>query len=259
MREEEYRAMFELEEHMWWYEGMRAITASMLDERTSMLRNARLLDVGCGTGFSMRWLRQRFNPSGVFGVDVSGHAAEFWRARGLDTVAMAGAADLPFAAREFELVTCLDVIYQLDRQAAGNALTEMNRVLKPGGLLFLREPAYDWLRGSHDVAVATRHRYTLTELTGLLLSRGFAIRRETYANTLLFPAAAAHRLFSKRGNSSDVREQSGFINRAFGAALKLEAQLLRRVSFPFGLSNIVLAEKTEPVTHSAPTKHLDAF
>ena len=30
MRDEEYRAMFELEERLWWYEGMRAVTASLL-------------------------------------------------------------------------------------------------------------------------------------------------------------------------------------------------------------------------------------
>lgn len=244
MREEEYRAMFELEERLWWYEGMRAVTASMLDGWAAALRNRRLLDVGCGTGFSMTWLRERFNSSGAFGVDLSEHAAEFWRERGLDTIAIAGAAALPFASHEFDLVTCFDVIYQLDAQGAGTSLTEMNRVLKRGGLLFIREPAYDWLRGSHDLAVSTRHRYTLGELTGLLVERGFVIRRESYANTLLFPAAMAHRWLSKGGGASDVRETSDFVNRALGAALKLEARLLKRMSFPFGLSNIVLAEKS---------------
>jgi len=244
MREEEYRAMFELEERLWWYDGMRAVTASILGESTAALENRRLLDVGCGTGFSMMWLRARFNATAAFGVDVSEHAVEFWRSRGLDTIAIGAADALPFPENEFDLVTCFDVVYQLEAQAAGQALAEMNRVLKPGGLLFIREPAYDWLRGSHDVAVATRHRYTRGELRGLLESHGFAIRRASYANTLLFPAAAAHRLLSKGGDSSDVREASNFMNRTLGAALKLEARLLKRVSFPFGLSVIALAEKS---------------
>ncbi|HYV05961.1 MAG TPA: class I SAM-dependent methyltransferase, partial [Blastocatellia bacterium] len=86
MREEEYRAMFDVEERLWWYEGMRAITATILDHLKPQLNGGRLLDVGCGTGFSMKWLRERFNSSAAFGVDVSEHATEFWRKTGLDTV-----------------------------------------------------------------------------------------------------------------------------------------------------------------------------
>lgn len=236
--------MFELEERLWWYDGMRDVTASMLGDSLRSLQNIRLLDVGCGTGFSMIWLRERFGTDGEFGVDSSEHAAEFWRKRGLKTIAIAGAAALPFPDDEFDLVTCFDVVYQLEAQAAAQALAEMSRVLKRGGLLFIREPAYDWVRGSHDVAVATRHRYTLGELRRLLEARGFAIRRASYANTLLFPAAAAHRFLSRSGDSSDVRKASDFMNRALGATLKLEARLLKRMSFPFGLSVVALARKS---------------
>ncbi|HWO02656.1 MAG TPA: class I SAM-dependent methyltransferase [Blastocatellia bacterium] len=244
MREEEYRAMFEVEERLWWYEGMRAITSSMLDDSAAALRNGRMLDVGCGTGFSMMWLRRQFESNGAFGVDVSEHAIEFWRKRGLDTATVARAGALPFSANEFDLVTCFDVVYQLEAPAAREAIAEMNRVLRQGGLLLIREPAYDWLRGSHDVAVATRHRYTRSELRRLLESSGFAIRRSSYANTLLFPAAVAHRLLSKGGDESDVHDVSGLMNKTLGAALKLEARFLAHTSFPFGLSVIALAEKS---------------
>lgn len=243
MREDEYRAMFDVEERMWWYEGMRAVTASMLGESMLFLDNCRLLDVGCGTGFSMIWLRERFNSSASFGVDVSEHAAAFWRKRGLDTIAISGAGALPFPANEFDLVTCFDVVYQLEPEAVRGALSEMNRVLKRGGLLFIREPAYDWLRGSHDIAVATCHRYTRGELRRLLESSGFVVRRASYANTLLFPAAVVHRVLSKGGDGSDVHNVSGLMNKTLGAALKFEARLLKRVSFPFGLSVIALAQK----------------
>ncbi len=237
--------MFELEERLWWYEGMRSITASLLDPSLEKRENQRLLDVGCGTGYSMGWLRERFKFREAYGVDLSPHASVFWKARGLDRVALASADRLPFGDAKFDLVTCFDVIYQLNDERASAAVSEMYRTLRPGGLMFIREPAYHWMRGAHDVAVGTNRRYTLTDLRRLLLAHGFKTKRATYANTLLFWAAAPHRLLSKwrGGAESDVKPVSRPLNAALGAALKLEARLLRRIAFPFGLSVVMLGVK----------------
>src|SRR5918992_7298 len=142
MRDDEYRAMFDLEERLWWYAGMRAVTAAILDRELGRKKKLRLLDVGCGTGFSLVWLRERFDSQEAFGVDVSPHAAALWQLRGLDTVSVASADSLPFVSGEFDLVTCFDVIYQLYPEQARTAIREMRRVLKPDGRLFIREPAY---------------------------------------------------------------------------------------------------------------------
>ena len=245
MRVEEYSAMFELEDRLWWFEGMRAITASILDGELSGGAGLRFLDVGCGTGYSLSWLRDRYRPERAYGVDVSPHAAAFWKLRNVDTVSVASADALPFGPAEFDLLSCFDVIYQLDAARAAKAVTEINRVLKPGGLFFVREPAYEWMRGSHDVAVATRHRYTLSELTALLRSHGFEIKRASYANTFLFGAAAAHRVLSRLRHSeeSDVRPVAGWMNTVFARVLRFEARALRWFALPFGLSAIVLAKK----------------
>jgi len=245
MRDDEYRAMYDLEERLWWYAGMREITASMLDPKLRRHSNPRLLDIGCGTGFSLCWLRERYKSEQAFGVDVSPHAAELWRLRDLNTVAIASATGLPFSASEFDLVTCFDVIYQLDADGARKAVAEAHRVLRSGGLLFIREPAYDWMRGAHDIAVGTRHRYTRGELKRLLASVGFDVSRATYVNTLLFGAAAGHRLLSriKGEESSDVKPVPQLLNTIFESALKLESRLVRRLSFPFGLSVVALAKK----------------
>lgn len=245
MRDDEYRAMFELEQSLWWYQGMREITASQLDENLQKKIGLRMLDVGCGTGYSMSWLRQRFKSHEVFGVDLFYQAAELWRLNDIHTAAIASADALPFAADEFDLVTCFDVIYQLSKEDAAKAAAEFFRVLHKSGTLFIREPAYEWMRGSHDKVVATKHRFTRTRLKDLLISQGFKIKRATYANSLLFPIAMPHRFLSrlKGGDESDVKPVHPLMNKTFATALKFEAQMLRHFSFPFGLSVIILAEK----------------
>ena len=245
MRHEEYRAMFELEDHLWWYRGMRAVTASILDPYLPSRPDLCVLDVGCGTGYSLKWLGERLGTRATFGVDISPHASVFWNEHGLDTATIASAHQIPLASEVFDLVTCFDVIYQLPNADAETAIAEMHRVLKPGGLLFIREPAYDWMRGGHDIAVGTDHRYTLRKLKRLLTTHDFALRRATYANSLLFGAAVPHRLFSKwRGSvESDVKPVAGWLNAGLAAALKFEAYLIARLSFPFGLSVTALAQK----------------
>lgn len=245
MLSSEYRAMYELEDRLWWYEGMRAVTASILEENLASRPGLKVLDVGCGTGYSLRWLKERIGTEEAFGVDASHEAARLWRESRLDCAAVASIVSLPFGSDQFDLVTCFDVVYQLDEEAAFGALSELHRVLRPGGLLFIREPAYQWLRGSHDEAVGTRHRYRLSEMVGLAESSGFLKRRATYANTILFPVAVPHRLLSRvrGGAASDVRPVPGWMNRAFISALWMESRLLKWISLPFGLSVILLAEK----------------
>jgi SAM-dependent methyltransferase len=245
MRDDEYRAMFELEQSLWWYQGMREITASLLSQNLKKKSGLQILDVGCGTGYSMSWLRQRFQSPAVFGVDLFYQAAELWRLNDIHTATIASADALPFAEGEFDLLTCFDVIYQLSKEDAKQAAAEFFRVLKSGGILFIREPAYEWMRGSHDKVVATKHRFTRSRLRDVLVTQGFKIKRATYANSLLFPAAMPHRFLSrlKGGEESDVKPVHPLMNKTFAAALKAEAQMLTRLSFPFGLSVIILAEK----------------
>jgi ubiquinone/menaquinone biosynthesis C-methylase UbiE len=246
MRDDEYRAMFDLEDHLWWYEGMRAVTTSILTPYISE-KPLRILDVGCGTGYSLSWLRRTFDTQNVFGLDVSPNASVFWREHHLNTAAIASASQIPFASNTFDLVTCFDVVYQLAAAEASAVISEVRRVLTPGGLLFIREPAYDWMRAGHDVAVGTHHRYTLGELKRLLVEQGFSVKRATYANTLLFGPAVGHRLVSKvKGDSeSDVKPVARSINSALAAVLKVEARMLAGISFPFGLSAIAVARKNQ--------------
>ena len=236
--------MFEMEEAHWGYVGMRAITASLLNGAGGLEK--RVLDAGCGTGGMLAPLA-RYGRT--VGLDLAGEALTYCRQRSPEALVCRGTVEaLPFADASFDLVTSFEVLYHLRVGDDQQAVREFARVLRPGGLLLLRLPAYDFLRSRHDRAVHTRHRYRAAEVRRKVEAAGLAIERLSYANCLLFPAALAERLGEQvlwRQPSAEVSRGmvGGWLNGLFTRALALEARLLPRGNLPFGLSVVCLARK----------------
>ncbi|CDM64850.1 class I SAM-dependent methyltransferase [Pyrinomonas methylaliphatogenes] len=248
MNSEDYKLLHDLENDFWWFVGMRAITASLLDQIFSPRHNGLILDAGCGTGGNLQWLA-RYRSS-VVGLDLSDDALRFCRESNRNDLIQASVADLPFADETFDLVTSFDVLVQLKEDDAEKAVREMHRVLRGGGVAFVRVAAFEWMRSGHDVALGTQKRYRLDELTRLMERAGFEIARATYANALLLPVAAVRRLILKRiglaDAGSDVKPLCArwqWLNRPLTRVLAAEAHLLRRTDLRFGLSAICIARK----------------
>ncbi|MBI2911374.1 MAG: class I SAM-dependent methyltransferase [Chloroflexi bacterium] len=236
--------MFEMEEAHWWYVGMRAITASLLNGAGGV--GKRVLDAGCGTGGMLAPLA-RYGRT--VGLDMAGEALSYCRQRSQDALVCRGSVEaLPFADASFDLVTSFEVLYHLRVGDDQQAVREFARVLRPGGFLLLRLPAYDSLRSKHDRAVHTRHRYRAPEVRRKVEGAGLAIERLSYANCLLFPAALVERLGEQvlwKQPSAEVSRGivGGWLNGLFTGALALEARFLARGNLPFGLSVVCLARK----------------
>lgn len=236
--------MFRAEDHHWWYSGMRAITMAILDRHVGRGRGLSILDGGCGTGSCMQYLA---NYGQVAGIDLAPEAMGFCRQRGLGRLARASILELPFVDGAFDLVTSFDVMSSCEPALASNAIGEFSRVLRPGGHLLLRLPAYQWLSGRHDELVHTYHRYTRGEIAQQLREYGFEIRLTSYANCFLFPLAAVKRLKDRvlppKQDRSDVSVSGGWTNSLFGWLLRAEAPLVSRIGLPFGLTVVALARK----------------
>jgi SAM-dependent methyltransferase len=253
MKLADYLHLYNLEEELWWFAGMRAITKTLLDPICPPTRDRVVLDGGCGTGGMMSWLQRYAGNGRVAGIDLSPTALKFCGKRGHTMLAQACATKLPFPDSMFDLVTSFDVLEQLPTEGSDEAaLGEMLRVLRPKGVTFVRVPAYEWLKSDHDRALATQHRYSLDELTSKMKRAGFEILRTTYANSLLMPVAALRRLVLKRlglaSQGSDVKPLPAFLrwlNDPLTLALRTEARWLERPhsSLRFGLSAICVAKK----------------
>jgi SAM-dependent methyltransferase len=153
---------------------------------------------------------------------------------------------LPFRAESFDLVTSFDLLY-FEGIDDGIALQETARVLRQGGRLLIRVPAFDWLRGTHDDKVSTAHRYTSKELADKLVRGGFHVEFTSYANMLLFPIALLKR-FSERWRitpqqDSDIAVNVGALSGLLRSCLVLESSWIRHRRFPFGLSVVAVAKK----------------
>jgi SAM-dependent methyltransferase len=133
MQTEDYEYLYQLEENFWWFAGMRAVTAALLDPFLSEERDRVILDAGCGTGGNLAWLRRYVGAGRVVGLDYVNTALRFCQQNGERFLVQASATDLPFADAAFDLVTSFDVLVQIPGASADEqALCEMWRVLKAG-------------------------------------------------------------------------------------------------------------------------------
>jgi SAM-dependent methyltransferase len=248
LEKSEYLVMAAVEDRHWWYGGMRAVAAALLDEVYAGRRDLRILDAGCGTGANLRFL-QRYGQT--TGIDIAPEAVASSSERSPGAVTRSSVLTLPFASSSFDLVTSFEVLYHRAVPDEMPALREAHRVLRPNGRLLIRLPAFELLRGHHDANVHGRRRYTAADVTGLLNRAGFAVERTTYTNSLLMPLALTQRLIERMRPSapdvhSDLTLPPGPINEMFRWALAAEAAWVAGGGrFPAGVSVICRARRVE--------------
>ena len=227
----------------WWFRGRRRVLVDMLrQEQCSSGGSARILDYGCGTGGNT----PAYAAFGaVVGIEPDPGAVRLAHTRGQAQYCRSNGTNLPFRQAAFDAVLASDVLEHIEDDV--EALSEIARVLKPGGVAIVSVPAHQWLFSRHDVALHHFRRYSRTRLRQLLENGGFRIRRLSYWNTTLFPAICMHRLADKsrpmRGPQSDTASSPWLINEALAALLAAEAAILRHASLPWGVSLIAVGER----------------
>jgi ubiquinone/menaquinone biosynthesis C-methylase UbiE len=91
----------------------------------------RVLEVGCGWGELGAWLARETGAE-VIATDLSPRMVELARERGLDA-RLADVQELPFADGEFDVAVAAWMLYHVPD--LGRAVSELARVLRPGGRL----------------------------------------------------------------------------------------------------------------------------
>ncbi len=241
MELDEYARIAAAEDDHWWYRNMRALMADLL--RPWLRRDQLILDAGCGPGGNNAWLGEHGT---VVGADLSSRALELLRERHPDSrPVQADVQALPFRRDSFDVVVDVTVLCSVPDD--GVAVRELARVLRPGGVALLVEPAFEALRRAHDRTVHSRRRYRRYGLAELVTQSGLRVQRATYACWYLAPPAALLGIVDRVRRPTPSEAGSDLerpaLGAVFGRLARAERSWLRRHDVPFGTSAVVLATK----------------
>ena len=241
MQSHHYPILYQVEERHWWYVGRRRIIRSLVERICATLNNPspRILDVGCGTGANLKMLAAHGQAEGV---DISEQAVDFCRERGLDSVKLGAAEELPYEDDSFDLVTALDVVEHLDDDVAG--LREIRRVLRRDGRLLLFVPAFMFLWGVQDDVSNHRRRYTLPRLLQAVEAAGFSVEWSSYANISFFlPVLVVRSVMRWLGlrAATEYGINISLMNGPFSRLFAAERFVLKEGRLPFGVSAVCIA------------------
>ncbi|MFH0985292.1 MAG: methyltransferase domain-containing protein [Candidatus Omnitrophota bacterium] len=141
-----------------------------------------ILDVACGGGYFLREIQRLYGDGVRFsGIDLSGEALAIARKEfPLAAYSLAVAEDIPFEPRSFDAVTCLGSLEHFLNIA--QALAEIKRVLKPGGIFLAMVPNIMWYQ----------------DILSVLFTKNRKSRNQT------------HELFASHGEWKEMLEQNGF-------------------------------------------------
>jgi ubiquinone/menaquinone biosynthesis C-methylase UbiE len=221
---------------------MRDVAAAILGPVESPVT---VLDSGCGSGANLLWLATLSDPERVQAVDIT--MAALARCRGLRAP-----ADLPLADAAFDLVVSMDVLQHLTEPDATQALSELRRVLRPGGRVLVRTNA---AFGRRRVAQRSDWRlYRASSLRAALSAADLIVDRVTAANalqglwaTVRGAKGPVHRNRHGDGHGLGIPAPvSARRNAAMLRLLRAEAAWLARPgrSLPFGHSLYAVAHRS---------------
>jgi len=171
-----------------WLEQLEqgsSYTRWVFDEMRPYLGRA-ILEVGCGHGTYTKYLAERAERVVALDIDESFVAAARRATQGAKNVQVR-CADATTEAFDtgFDTAIMLDVLEHIEQQQ--EMLKKLHAVLKPGGSVIVKVPAFSWLFGAMDRAVGHHRRYTRASLSSALCDAGFVAPKVWYFNAASIP------------------------------------------------------------------------
>lgn len=241
---DEYEKMFRVEGQLWWYRILHERVGTALQQRFGPRRDIQILDLGCGTGGLLDFLR-RHGYTNLRGIDGSADAVNFCQERNLPVTWMnLNELDHHEPLEHYDAIVCNDVFCYIADADLPRLIEQITRRLKPTGVLISNNNAFSVFRGQHDLAVGSMRRFVRADFDRLLAPKGLQIQMATYWSLALSPMILLMRQWQnwqlrsgwrKEDNAhSDVYLPPAWLNETLYRIVHIEQKWFPRT--PFGSS-----------------------
>jgi len=228
----------ELARHWYYVSKGRALQSFLRD-----IRGRDLLDVGAGSGVFSRQLLAAGVCERATCVDPA-YAEEHTESHNGHEIAFVRRVDRPSQ----ELVLMMDVLEHVDDDVG--LLRQYSETLPADGWVLITVPAFQFLWSGHDIFLEHRRRYTRRQIEDVVARAGLTVVRSRYFFGLLFPVAAAIRLYAARRlkkqgpePKSDLRKAPALLNKVLTLLHDVERATLFRFNIFAGLTVFCLARR----------------
>jgi 2-polyprenyl-3-methyl-5-hydroxy-6-metoxy-1,4-benzoquinol methylase len=168
--------------------------------------NSKILDIGCGTGFFLRFLNYK-KYRYLYGLDISSKLIKFAKKKS-DSInyTIGSALQLPFK-KKFQTVVLYDLLHHISN--IDNCIKNIHEVLFPNGLLIIFDPNKRNFIGEIirmflkklNLLSSTEKAININEIKNKLQNNGFSIMRLNFFNIFSFPLSGVIIRFSPLPNS----------------------------------------------------------
>lgn len=250
-----FAPLFAVEDRHFWFRARNRVIATLVSQVTADLPPGfRILEVGCGTGNTLRVLQQACPRSIVVGMDLFAEGLHYARQRTSCPLVQGDLHAPPFEA-QFELIGLFDVLEHLPDDL--QVLRDLRPLLAREGVLLLTVPAHQSLWSYFDQASRHCRRYEPVELESKLIRAGYQVEYITQYMASIFPLVWLERrlaslvdqhLAGGAGRTHDLAARElrimPVVNDLLALLLAQEARLIaRRRRLPIGTSLLVIARQ----------------
>ena len=127
-------------------------------------RNAPLLDLGCGQGFMLRYLKSA-GFTNLTGIDISEEQVERAKASGFNAIHADAFSFLRENENQFEIIVAIDMLEHFKKEELYELLILIYRALKPGGIFVLQTPNGEGLMPGYVIYGDLTHFTILSPLS----------------------------------------------------------------------------------------------
>jgi len=250
-----FKKLYKVEDRHFWFRARNRVIAEALRVITKGLTSGyRALEIGCGTGNTLRVLKLVCDDGFVVGMDLFFQGLRYAQRRSCANLVQADATQMPFRGK-FHIIALFDVIEHLPDDIP--ILQTVHSLLEDNGTVIVTVPAHQSLWSNVDVFSGHRQRYEKEELELKLAATGYNVEYITEFMTSIYPLIwLSRKLKSRKTRKSEASytetEDKVFsdlrivpvLNRILYSILGMETLFIRRRKhLPIGTSILALACK----------------